>query len=225
MMFRLAAPPLQQIKADASTLLSTYNQAQKLFDPPRVALTGQPNVGKSSLANAITGHTQSVVADLPGTTRDWTVKLTDINGLPVHLIDTAGRRATSDLLERSAIARTDQQVQKADLVILLLEAGPNQTQQLQPQNNPNLLIVCNKCDLLKNFDPHEKYLHISAQTGYNLDRLKKTISSRLGFESFDPHRPLVFTDRQYKLLTKLTTDPDVNSAITTLNTLIGSTLP
>ncbi|MCH9023220.1 MAG: GTP-binding protein, partial [Planctomycetes bacterium] len=178
------------------------------------------------LANAITGHSQSVVADLPGTTRDWTVKLTDIEGIAISLIDTAGRRATGDLLERSAITRTDQQVQKADLVILLLEAGSNQAEHLQPpkdtlKNNPNVLIVCNKSDLLKSTDTHEKYLHISARTGHNLDRLKKTIAARLGFESFDPQRPLIFTDRQYKLLTKLTTAQDVNSAIETLNTLIG----
>ena len=221
-----AAIPLQQIKADATTLLSSYPLAQKLLAPPTVALAGQPNVGKSSLANAITGHSQSVVADLPGTTRDWTVKLTDIEGIAISLIDTAGRRATGDLLERSAITRTDQQVQKADLVILLLEAGSNQAEHLQPpkdtlKNNPNVLIVCNKSDLLKSTDTHEKYLHIPARTGHNLDRLKKTIAARLGFESFDPQRPLIFTDRQYKLLTKLTTAQDVNSAIETLNTLIG----
>src|SRR5205814_9358437 len=94
-----------------------------LLHPPRVAIVGAPNVGKSTLANQLFAQERSITANLPGTTRDWIGELANLDGLIVQLIDTPGVRATDDEIERRAIAASAVQVESADLVVLMLDVS------------------------------------------------------------------------------------------------------
>jgi tRNA U34 5-carboxymethylaminomethyl modifying GTPase MnmE/TrmE len=94
----------------------------RLLNPPRVAIVGSANVGKSTLANQLFGSDRSITADLPGTTRDWVGELANINGLPVMLVDTPGIRQTSDEIEHAAIRASGKQIEQADLIVLVIDA-------------------------------------------------------------------------------------------------------
>src|SRR6185503_2714425 len=93
-----------------------------MLHPPRVAIVGEANVGKSTLANQLFAQERSITADLPGTTRDWVGEVANVDGLPVTLVDTPGVRETADEVEREAIARSGEQVAAADLILLVLDA-------------------------------------------------------------------------------------------------------
>ena len=195
----------QSVQAEIKQLLSTYALAEKLLSPPTVVLAGPVNVGKSTLANALTGKTQSITADLPGTTRDWTVQLVEINGLGVNLIDTAGRRTADDRIEERAIARAEEKLGQADLVIMVLDnerlrdGGLDDYSGKLPEPE-KVLTVVNKSDLMGTAEGDSDYLYISALKDENLDELREAVAGRLGFANFDPTEPLVFTARQQRLL-------------------------
>ncbi len=189
---------------EATRLLRTYTLTRRLLQPAQIVITGPVNVGKSTLANVLTGRRQSLAADLPGTTRDYTSQLTDINGLPVELIDTAGRRDTDDYLEKMSLEKADKLLVAADLVLLVVSAADDVDEQIDQQLEhipieAEVLIVVNKADRVD--VPASSYLHISALVGDNLDELRQSIADQLGLSSFNPAQPLVFTDRQVALLT------------------------
>ncbi|TFG44659.1 MAG: GTP-binding protein, partial [Candidatus Brocadiia bacterium] len=185
------------------------------------------NAGKSTLANALVGKPQSITSDMPGTTRDWTMQLTDVNGIPVNLIDTAGRRESPDHLERDSLARADEKITHADLVILIVEANGCEKEQIAEQSADlpaqcEPLVVVNKCDLLPiSSRSAGEFLYISALTGHNLDQLRTTIAHRLGLANPDPQAPLIFTQRQYNLLQRAAKNSSTETIVSILKKLIG----
>jgi tRNA U34 5-carboxymethylaminomethyl modifying GTPase MnmE/TrmE len=94
----------------------------RLLHPPEIAIVGEPNVGKSTLANRMFGQQRSITADVPGTTRDWVGEMADIGGMPAVLIDTPGLRQTEDEIEREAISASVERTQGCELVIEVLDA-------------------------------------------------------------------------------------------------------
>lgn len=196
---------LPEIQNQSQAILHSYRLAQILLSSVSIVLFGPANVGKSTLANALGGRPQSLVADLAGTTRDWTSQLIDIEGIPVDLIDTAGQRFSSDQLEQSAMTTSESMLQRADLALLVVQADGNEARQIESMLAENSLrteplIVVNKMDLLESNRQQASDLYISATTGENLSQLRRTIAQRLGFEYFDPHKPLIFTPRQQRHL-------------------------
>jgi tRNA modification GTPase len=153
-----------------------------LTRPWQVVLAGPPNVGKSSLLNALVGYQRSIVFDQPGTTRDVLAAATAIDGWPVELFDTAGIRGAPDALEAAGIEQARRQLQQADLVLAIEDAS-------QPaeaaSHSPRSLTVLNKCDLL---GANERQMRlaktphaclVSAKTGEGLERLCTEISRQL----------------------------------------------
>ena len=198
---------LTTVQHELTELCNTYLLAQRLLNGTTVALAGTTNVGKSTLANALTGRQQSLVADVAGTTRDWTMQLTDIEGIPAYLIDTAGNRISSDQLEHESIVRTTEQLKQADLVVLVLE--PDHRGRIDPNYSAATahlprhitpLLVVNKTDVFSDAPCHNDCISVSALHARNLDALRRAIADRLGFTGFDPRAPLVFTSRQHNLL-------------------------
>ena len=217
----------QSVRAEIEQLLSNYTLAEKLLTPPTVVLTGPVNVGKSTLANALTGKIQSITADLPGTTRDWTVQLVEINGLGVNLIDTAGQRGADDRIEKRAIARADEKLGQADLVVLVLDNEQLRDGWFEEHSGKlpdpeKVLTVVNKSDLMGKAEGDSSYLYISALKDENLDQLRNAVVERLGFTDFDPTAPLVFTTRQRDLLTKAGSATEVDQAINLLREILGN---
>jgi tRNA modification GTPase len=173
-----------------------------LLHPPRVAIVGIPNAGKSTLANQLFGQQRSITADLPGTTRDWVGETANLDGLAVKLLDTPGIRATNDVIESEAIARAGVQVNSADAVVLVLDAtrlaDPMQMELLQ--RFPDAIRVLNKTDagIESRFD--ETAIPIVATTGCGIDQLRSAIRGRFDCEPVDFSTPRCWTDRQRQLL-------------------------
>src|SRR5262249_26206167 len=121
-----------------------------LAQPWRLVVAGPPNVGKSSLVNALVGFERAIVFDQPGTTRDVVTALTAFSGLPVELCDTAGLRNTDDSLEAAGVARAQEQAAAADLVLLVLDVSqPWMADQRELVDTwPRAIVVLNKADLV-----------------------------------------------------------------------------
>lgn len=182
-----------------------------LLHPPRVAVVGAPNVGKSTLANQLFAQERSITADLPGTTRDWVGELADVNGLPVMLVDTPGLRETPDHIERAAIARGREQVAAADLVVVVLDGSravtPDEAALLGA--HPDALVVLNKADraaaaaaagAVPARVPHVRTV---ATAGAGVDGLRARIAGRFACEGLDVTRARWWTERQRELLERI----------------------
>lgn len=216
---------LKKLCVQTELLLQTYAQARALLNPATVVLVGAVNVGKSTLANALGGREQSIAADEPGTTRDWTGLPVDILGVPIHLIDTAGQRETHDPLEQEAIRRTEQWVRQADRVVLVTNPPPSPSQALRDFQRvfpglPDPLVVVNKSDLISPSARIPEVLYISALFQEHLEGLRRALVARLGMAAFDPHQPLVFTARQYELLATLKPNLSQDVALAVLQRLL-----
>jgi tRNA modification GTPase len=170
-----------------------------LLHPPRVAIVGAPNVGKSTLANRLFAQERSITADVPGTTRDWVGEIANLDGLAVQLVDTPGIRQTSDLIEREAIERSGVQIQRADLVLLVIDAS----RPLAPEQSPLLdqfrdaLRVVNKVDSSAAWEVASmQAVHTVGITGRGVDELMRRIRQHFGCEQVDSRQARCWTQRQ-----------------------------
>jgi tRNA modification GTPase len=180
-----------------------------LTRPWKVVLAGRPNVGKSSLTNALLGYTRSIVFDQPGTTRDVVTDTTAIDGWPLEFSDTAGLRDGAEPLEAAGIERARGALADADLAIVLIDIS-------QPASDddrallaalPAAIVVAHKCDLQHsegpkawNADAANLWSSVSSRTGEGVAALLKAISTRLVAEIPAAATPLPVTDRQTTLL-------------------------
>jgi tRNA modification GTPase len=164
-----------------NAVLNDRHVGAHLIVPWQVVLAGRPNVGKSSLKNALVGYERAIVCDLPGTTRDVVTTVTAIDGWPIVLSDTAGLRPAADPLEAAGVARTAAALQEADLVLLVDEVGGDASDSSVPPSVP-VIRVLNKIDLAS---PSEQYaggpwdMVTSATKGEGLERLLSLIGERL----------------------------------------------
>ena len=113
--------------AQTGKMASTFQAGKLLREGLKVALVGRPNVGKSSLFNALLGHERAIVTEIAGTTRDQLHERFTINNIPISLIDTAGLRETSDTVESIGVERSRRAMADADLVVVLLDGSENLT--------------------------------------------------------------------------------------------------
>jgi small GTP-binding protein len=170
----------------------------RLLNPPRIAIVGEPNVGKSTLANQLFGRQLSITADLPGTTRDWVGEFADIGGLAVVLVDTPGQRDAEDAIERAAIAASQEQIEGSDLVLNVLDATARPTNAV---DRPGALVVVNKTDQPSSWDFRSlDAIEISARTGAGLEKLRREIHRCLGVVGPNDSRPCWWTERQKALI-------------------------
>lgn len=171
-----------------------------------VVLAGKPNAGKSSLLNALAGEAHAIVTDIPGTTRDVVKVHLQIDGLPLHVIDTAGLRKTDDVIEQAGIKRTIEAVASADQVLLVVDASETSdlnleynwpTEVLPLPDDQKITWVMNKADLLlENSDRHHTGLYCSAKMGQGLSELKEHLKSLVGFSGGEG----MFTARRRHLM-------------------------
>ena len=172
-----------QAAACVAGLLEWSILGRRLVDPPTVVLFGGPNVGKSSLLNALLGFGRAIVWDQPGTTRDVVTGRTALEGWPVRLADTAGLRATDDEIETVGVEYARRERDAADLVVLVVDRShplDDQARQLVHEW-PDAVVVANKCDLDDATDGvlPDGALMVSALTGEGLDELAGAIVARL----------------------------------------------
>ena len=176
---------LQQVRQALLNLVADGERGDALRSGLRVALVGRPNVGKSSLLNRLSRRERAIVTELPGTTRDLLESEIVLEGVPITLLDTAGIRSTEDLVERMGIARSEQALASADLVLLVIDAQqgwtPNDQALLEriPQAVPRL-VVANKRDLLEAKAPAQADVLLSAISGEGEDHLVEALLARCG---------------------------------------------
>lgn len=182
-----ARPTLDALAADLSALIAQARQGVILREGLHVVLAGQPNVGKSSLLNALAGDDIAIVTPIAGTTRDKVVQEIHIDGVPLHIVDTAGLRETEDTVESIGIARTWQEIERADVILHLQDAtqpGDELDAQITarlPARTP-VLKVFNKVDLLPEpFAAGPGELGISAKRGAGLDLLRAELLQIAGW--------------------------------------------
>jgi len=167
-----------------------------LLHPPRVAIIGAPNVGKSTLANQLFAQERSITPDVPGTTRDWVGEEANIDGLAVTLLDTPGIRANADAVEHEAIARSSSQIQNADLVIIVLDLSDELR---LCERFPNAIVVYNKSDL---HPAPPNQIATAATSGEGIDRLRNEIRRRFQCDDLNARRARWWTQRQRSVLQK-----------------------
>jgi tRNA modification GTPase len=187
---------LSKVMQKLQALREGAKQGKILRDGVQLVLAGAPNVGKSSLLNRLAGEEVAIVTPIAGTTRDRVKESVTINGVPIHIIDTAGLRETTDLVEAKGIERSWEAIGAADLVIFLKDSseldGDNglegselkaQILKILPPKCP-VLQVNNKADLLidstYNIDESQP-LRISAKTGEGIEALKQKILELVGW--------------------------------------------
>lgn len=179
-----AQEKLAETRAALAHVLAEAGRGQLLHDGIRIVLAGEPNVGKSSLLNALAGDEIAIVTPIAGTTRDTVKSRISIKGLPTEVIDTAGLRETSDPVEAMGIERTRAAIRDADLALVIVESGAVVSPQLLSELPATLphIVVRNKIDLQQQ-DAHADAagVWLSAKTGDGIALLTDTISDAVGF--------------------------------------------
>ena len=165
------------------TLCARAEVGRRCTRPWQVVVAGKPNVGKSSLINALVGYQRSIVYDRPGTTRDVVRSTTALNGWPVELCDTAGLRETDDRIEAEGVAQVERLVAEADLVVMLFDATQPWTEddarRLATIGRPSVAVL-NKCDLpVVDEGSRPAMLKLSATEGIGLQELSAKIVGHL----------------------------------------------
>ncbi|HZE96424.1 MAG TPA: GTPase [Planctomycetota bacterium] len=191
---------------DAERLLSTSPLGTALASPRRVVLAGSPNVGKSTLFNALVREDRALVSPVAGTTRDPVREVIAIDQVPIELVDTAGVDAPRDLLEQLSIERTHRALREADVVLFVFDAEAGAQGQelrfLESLGHRRAILVVNKIDA-GNRKPLLEALPVSAKTGRGLDDLRRRILRSLGVSPrHAPGAPVVFTPRQERILAR-----------------------
>ena len=162
-----------------------------LRDGMQLVIAGRPNAGKSSLLNALSGRESAIVTDVPGTTRDLLREQIQIDGMPLHLIDTAGLRHSEDAVEQIGIRRAREEIGKADLILWVfdVEAGIEQDREdleALPEEIP-VTLICNKIDKCAGIcheidDKRRKVIKLSAKTGEGVDALIAHLKATMGYQ-------------------------------------------
>ncbi|MBP5730038.1 MAG: tRNA uridine-5-carboxymethylaminomethyl(34) synthesis GTPase MnmE [Clostridia bacterium] len=150
-----ALDSLESTGRELRELAATYERGRLVREGLRVAISGRPNAGKSSLLNGLLGFGRAIVTDIPGTTRDTLEESMEIAGFPVILTDTAGLRDASDVVEQLGVERARAELERADVVIFMFDAGGNIDEDLRLLRSlagetagKHLILAVNKCDLL-----------------------------------------------------------------------------
>ncbi|HLM00952.1 MAG TPA: tRNA uridine-5-carboxymethylaminomethyl(34) synthesis GTPase MnmE [Pyrinomonadaceae bacterium] len=214
---------LFEIAEKIQKMALTFQAGRLLREGIKVALVGRPNVGKSSLFNSLIGYERAIVTDIPGTTRDSLHESLSIDGIPVSLIDTAGLRETTDMVENIGVTRTKGTLSDADLIIVVLDNSerfnPDDYKVLEEVKDLNYIIAVNKVDLDGNgidfeFPSDElKYVSTSAKTGEGIEALKKAIFMRFSNQDIEDKSFLVSDARHKDLLVRAETGIKTSCAL------------
>ncbi|MCA9214946.1 MAG: 50S ribosome-binding GTPase [Planctomycetales bacterium] len=178
-------------------LLSNSDVGLHLVNPWRVVIAGAPNVGKSSLINAILGFERAIVFDQPGTTRDVVTGHTALDGWPIELSDTAGIRTSNDRLEMAGVEFARKQMEKADLIVHVIAANEaTSASDLQIDEAKPTITVFNKCDLSTSGSFPDGSIQTVATTGDGVNALIQRVVETLVPCSPKDGEPIPFTKRQ-----------------------------
>jgi tRNA modification GTPase len=184
----------QQLTEQINALRAATRQGQLLHEGMTVVLAGRPNAGKSSLLNALAQRNSAIVSPVPGTTRDVLREHIQIDGLPLHVLDTAGLRESTDAIEREGVRRAHEAMQRADRVLLVIDDSQEDDSSVQAlfaqlPRAAYVTLVRNKVDLsgrapgLSKSVATSVQIAVSAQDGRGLDALRAHLKQCLGYQT------------------------------------------
>jgi tRNA modification GTPase len=186
---------IKAVAARLDQVADTARQGSLLREGARVVVAGQPNVGKSSVMNRLSGEEVSIVTEIPGTTRDPVRQVIELEGVPLYLVDTAGLRETGDPVEKVGIARAREAISSAEVALLVVDArvGLTPADMRILESFPaemSVIQVYNKMDLLEEMpldDPAESSarVYLSAKTGAGLDSLRRQLLASVGWHAHE----------------------------------------
>ncbi|NQT75288.1 MAG: tRNA uridine-5-carboxymethylaminomethyl(34) synthesis GTPase MnmE, partial [Candidatus Omnitrophica bacterium] len=226
---------VKHLRKDIERLISRADEGKILRQGIKTVICGSPNVGKSSLMNALVKESRAIVTHIPGTTRDTIEEVVNMNGIPVVLVDTAGIIDTTHPIEKEGVRRSHFSLQKADLVLFVLDYGrrinKNDMDIVRNIRDREIIIVVNKIDLKKRIDidmikrafPKRPLVYISAINLSGIDKLEKMIRGII-FKGRVPTADFasVSNDRQLDIL--LRTIEDVREATDALRKKVSMEL-
>ena len=196
----LIVSSIDKILPTIDKLVSDGHKAKIIKDGIKVAIVGKPNVGKSSLLNALTGEDKAIVTDIAGTTRDIVEGEVNLNGVVLHLLDTAGIRDVDDKVESIGVDRAKKSIEQAELIIVVLDGSKEledeDKQILELTEGKNRIVVYNKNDIVDN---HVEGISISALNN-NIQPLVDEIYRVIGLDEQSFKQPALNNTRQIGLL-------------------------
>ena len=222
----MAIKDLEVIKKEIKEFIETAEEGKILREGLSTVIVGKPNVGKSSLLNALTKENRAIVTDIPGTTRDVIEEYINISGIPIKIIDTAGIRETDDVVEKIGVERSRAKINDADLIILILDSSDDLSEEdkeiINHISNKKYMILLNKSDLnskitqvnLENINCKNIY-SISAKTGEGIDKVRSAIKDMFFKGEISTNNVIITNTRHKEAL--LRAYECVESAIDTLN--------
>lgn len=198
------------VNEEIKKLLNTADRGKILRDGLNTVILGKPNVGKSSLLNAILRENRAIVTNVPGTTRDIIEEYVNVDGIPLKIVDTAGIRETEDLVEKIGVDRAKEVVSKADLIIAVFDASSELTEEdyriMEIVKEKNSIVLLNKLDLPNKYDenqlkellPNNKIITTSMAKGIGIDRLEEEIKNMFYSGNLDIESDVVITNMRHK---------------------------
>ncbi len=199
---------LSSVNAALEKLLKGFDSGKAILDGVDTAIVGRPNVGKSTLLNALSGSDRAIVTSVAGTTRDILEETVRVGNISLRLADTAGIRAdTDDEIEKIGVNRARERFDRASLVLMVLdgekEISEDDKELLAMCENKNAVVIINKTDSNIALSKAEleklttkSVIEISAKNNLGMDRLTSAIETAVGTAGFDPSAPLITTERQ-----------------------------
>jgi len=189
---------LIDIRNKINKLIKSGEEGLIIKEGIKVAIIGKPNVGKSTLLNALIKEDKAIVTNIPGTTRDIVEGDLQIAGIPIHLLDTAGIRVSKNKIESIGVNKTLKAIKDADLIIYVKDKVNNE--KIVNLNNKNVIEVINKADLIKKKD--NKHLYISAKKK-DVNNLIKEIKNTIGVSNTTYNHPCLANAREIALLKRI----------------------
>lgn len=193
---RALAQRLQDVRDRFDVVEQSARQGRLLREGMTVVIAGRPNAGKSSLMNRLAGYDAAIVTPLPGTTRDVLRERIDIDGMPLHVLDTAGLRSAVDLIEEEGIRRAHAEMLRADRVLFVIDVAEDpvgtayQEERGRLPSDVAVTLVFNKCDLaigvpIADTASGPPRITLSAFTGQGIDTLRAHLKSCMGYHTLD----------------------------------------
>ncbi|HOV92722.1 MAG TPA: tRNA uridine-5-carboxymethylaminomethyl(34) synthesis GTPase MnmE [Candidatus Kapabacteria bacterium] len=213
----------------AQILIDSYKTAQILRSGYFVAIVGYPNSGKSTLFNTLLKKNRAIVSEIPGTTRDYLEEFIYLNDIPIKLIDTAGIRQTTDIIEIEGIKFVESLLEQSNLILVLNDASISMDNSNNLYNelnkrytSANTLLIQNKIDKIiniGNFEKTENEIYISAKLGTGIDKLTKVISEN-AIKSISREQDILLNLRHYAILEKV--KKNLEDALKSINDNMGN---
>ncbi|MGE4283125.1 MAG: tRNA uridine-5-carboxymethylaminomethyl(34) synthesis GTPase MnmE [Clostridia bacterium] len=201
---------LKEIRNEIECLIETADMGKIIREGLSTVIVGKPNVGKSSLLNALLRENRAIVTEVPGTTRDVIEEYINLRGVPLKIIDTAGIRETDDIVEKIGVEKSREFINKADLVIFILDSSEEMSESdyriVSLLENKKLIVLINKSDLEINLDMDGvrnifgrcPIINTSIKTGIGLKELEDTIEEQFSSGKLNINNDIIITNVRHK---------------------------